>query len=106
MRAPGGRSSGLAGWQNCRMAGRKCASRSQREILESGEFADEGELDDAGRAVALLGDDELGDTLRFGGRLAPVAVHVLAVDEHDDVGALIEGARFAQVRELRTMIRA
>jgi hypothetical protein len=39
------------------MAGRKCVSRSQREILESGEFADEGELDDAGRAVALAVDE-------------------------------------------------
>ena len=34
------------------------------EVLEPGELADERELDDAGRAVALLGDDQLRHALR------------------------------------------
>ena len=35
-----------------------------------------------------------------------VAVLLLAVDEHDDVGVLLEGARLAQVGQLRPMIGA
>src|SRR2546423_6656108 len=70
------------------------------EVLESCELADERELHDPGRTVALLGDDQLGDALRIGGRLALVGVHVLAVDEDDDVGVLLEGAGLSEVGEL------
>ena len=42
---------------------------ARREVLEARELADERELDDAGRAVALLADDQLRDALRVGRRL-------------------------------------
>ena len=64
-------------------------------------------FDGAGRAVALLADDDLGDALGFLVRLAVgVAVLLLAEDEHDDVGVLFEGAGLAQVGELRPVIGA
>ena len=67
-------------------------------------------LDDAGGAVAVLGDDELGHALRVGladavgvQRLPFLArmYIVLAVDEEDDVGVLLDGAGLAQVAEHR-----
>src|SRR5258707_596136 len=47
-----------------------------------------------------------GSALRVGRRLTLVHVHVLAIDERDDVGVLLEGAGFSQVGELRAMIGA
>src|SRR4030095_5412244 len=38
------------------------------KVLEPGELADECELDDASRAVALFADDQLGHSLVLGGR--------------------------------------
>ena len=78
-----------------------------REVLEARVFLDERQLRGAGRAVALLADDDLGHALRLLVRLpVVVAVLLLAVDEHDDVGVLLEGAGLAQVRELRAVIGA
>src|SRR3954469_11122411 len=71
------------------------------EILEPGVLADERELDDAGRAVALLADDQLRHALCVGRRLTLVGVLILAIDEDDDVGVLFEGTGLAQVGELR-----
>src|SRR5580704_1666622 len=76
------------------------------QVLEARELADERELYNPGRTVALLGDDQLRHALRVGGRLALVHVHVLAVDERDDVGVLLEGAGLSKVGELRTMVGA
>src|SRR5262249_47140006 len=92
---------GQPGRSNARAA----SGLTDREVLEAGELADEGQSDDTGRAVALLGDDQLGDAFGAGRRLTLVAVHVLAVDEGDDIGVLLECARFAEVGQLRTMIR-
>ena len=44
----------------------RVADRTAREVLEARELADEREPDDAGRAVALLGDDQFRDALRIG----------------------------------------
>src|SRR5438552_18713845 len=68
--------------------------RSRREVLEARELADERQLDDADRADALLADDDLRHAVGLAGRLTLVAVHVLAIDEHHDVGLLFERARF------------
>src|SRR5512143_2267452 len=72
------------------------------EVLEARELIDEGEPARAGRAVALLADDDLRD--------APVLlaglVLLLAVDEHHHVRVLLEGSRFSQVRQLRTPVGA
>src|SRR5262245_6592539 len=84
---------------------RAASGLTDREVLEAGELADERQLDDTGRTVALLGDDQLGYAFCTGRRLTLVAVHVLAVDEGDDVGVLFERARLAEVGQLRTMIR-
>src|SRR5207249_2981883 len=78
---------------------------ADREVLEPRELPDEGELDDARWAVALLADDQFGDALRIGRRLALVLVLILAVDEDHDVGVLFERARLAQVGQLRPVIR-
>src|SRR4029453_13941662 len=79
---------------------------TDREVLEAGELANEGQLDDTGRTVALLCHDQLRYPFGTGRRLTLVAVHVLAVDEGDDVGVLLQRARFAEVGQLRTMIRS
>src|SRR6185295_15573841 len=80
-------------------------SRCHREVFEPREFANEGEFDDAGRAVALFADDQLRDALRVGGRRALVGVEILAVNEDHDIGILLERARLAQIRKLRTVVR-
>src|SRR5262245_11455154 len=91
--------------QPSRSNARVASGLTDREVLEAGELADEGQFHDTGRAVALLGDDQLGNAFCTGRRLTLVAVHVLAVDEGHDVGVLFECARFAEVGQLRTMIR-
>ena len=68
-----------------------------REVHELGVALEEREHDVADRPVAVLGDDHVGLARALG-----VAVVVLvAVDEHDDVGVLLDLPRLAQVRELR-----
>ena len=68
------------------------------EGFEARVLLGEKELDGIGRAVALLGDEELGLVLKVG----IVAVVILgAVNEGDDVGVLLDGAGLAQVAELR-----
>src|SRR5215204_5113433 len=78
---------------------------SLREVLEARVFLDECELDGADRPVALLADDDLGRPLGLGVRVSlGVAVLLLAEDEHDDVGVLLEGPGLAQVGQLRAMV--
>src|SRR5438132_14322366 len=55
---------------------------------------DEGEV--TGRAVALLGDEDVGNAFFLGRGI----VELLAVEEDDDVGVLLERPGFAKVREL------
>src|SRR6266498_3317291 len=60
------------------------------QVLETGEPALERQLDVADGAVALLADDDLGDAGLLG---LVLVVDLVAVDEHDDVGVLLDGAR-------------
>src|SRR5580698_2751375 len=69
------------------------------EVFESRVLRVELHLHRVGRAVSLLGDDEL----RYGALGALLVVVVVAVDEADVVGVLLDGARLAQVRELRPL---
>src|SRR5262252_6251043 len=63
-------------------------------ILEGRVLRDKGELHHAGGTVALLADDDVGHALV----LFPLqAVAIGPVQEEDEVGVLLEGARFAQV---------
>ena len=71
------------------------------EILEARVLAEEGESHHADRAVALLADDDLGDALVLRLRV----VDLVAIDEQDHVGVLLDRARFAQVRHHRPLVR-
>src|SRR5688500_9926792 len=69
-------------------------------VLETRELAEEGEIDLADRAVTLLRDDELGEALSFRRRV----VDLVAGDEEDDVGVLLDGARLAKVGHHRPLV--
>src|SRR4030095_12489342 len=60
----------------------------RREVLESRVFAEECQAHGADRPVALLADDDFGDSffLRFG------VVHLVAIDEQDNVRVLLDRA--------------
>src|SRR3954468_4441154 len=79
--------------------------RAGREVFEPRELVEERQLDAADRPVAVFADDHFGHALLFGLGLFLV-VDLGAIDEHDQVGVLFERARFSEIRELRTMIRA
>jgi hypothetical protein len=74
-----------------------------RQTFEPGQHVQERQLDGAGGAVALLADDDLGHAGLLAGVLGVVLV---AVDEHDDVGILLDGARFAQVAHHGALVGA
>src|SRR6266496_4288281 len=74
-----------------------------RPVLEGGVLGDEGQLDDAGRPIPLLPDDDIGHALVL---LLLEPVPVGPVEEEDQVGILLERARFAQVGELRLLALA
>src|ERR1035441_8511247 len=71
------------------------------QILKPRRGVLEGQLDEAGGAVALFGDDEFGDAFEVG---IVLFVDLFAEDEGHDVGVLLDGSGFAQVGELRTMV--
>src|SRR6476620_9188021 len=75
----------------------------RQQVHELGKLAAEDELDPVDRAVAVLGDDELRDA-RFLGLLRVVVL--VAVDEHDEVRVLLDGAGLAQVGEDRALVGA
>src|SRR5581483_10799490 len=90
-----------------------------RQIGEAGEVILEEQLDGAGRAVALLADDRLGDAVDLlhlllpllvfhgaGARLLVLQVVLLAEDEEHHVGVLLDRARLAQIGELRALVLA
>src|SRR6185503_6051581 len=74
-----------------------------RQIIEFRVLTQERHVDLAGRARALLADDDLGAPL--GIELVRV-VHLVAVDEQHQVGVLLDTARFAQVRQARALFVA
>src|ERR1700728_3757292 len=61
----------------------------------------ERQRDFADGAVAVLGDDQVG----LAGALGVLVVVLVAVDEHHQVGVLLEVPRLAQIRELRFLVR-
>src|SRR6266542_1496496 len=72
-------------------------------VVEAGEFLLEVQLHRPRRAIALLSDDHFGKALDALVRLGvdrPV-VELLPVDEADDIGVLLDGARLAEVGKLR-----
>src|SRR5216683_4717647 len=70
------------------------------QVVEPRVVPAELELDHSGRAVAVLGHDHLGDA----GAL--VGFVVLGPEkEHDEVRILLNGARFSQVAEDRSLVR-
>src|SRR5439155_9003527 len=70
-----------------------------RVILEAGVFPEEGQLDRADGAVALLENDDFGHALFRCVR----SVDLLAVDREDQVGVLLDRAGLAQVRHDRAL---
>src|ERR1700675_326714 len=68
--------------------------RFRRVIFELGVLTQEGELHIAGRTVALLGDDDIGDAFARGVRL----VNFFAINEQNQVAILLNAARFAKIR--------
>src|SRR5262245_14465527 len=98
-----------------------------REIAEFRDFALEVQRHRADRPVALLGDKDVGDVVDLAAVLLPAldpfvelvdrlirallrlgafVIVLLAIDEHDDVGILLDRTGFAQVRELRSLVLA
>ena len=75
--------------------GRKApdAALSEEGIFKPREFLEEGQLHIAGWSVALLGDDNICEP-RI---LFRAIVLFLTVDEGDEVGVLLDSARFTQV---------
>ena len=72
---------------------------SGSQVGEPRALLQEGELDNTCRSVPLLADDDLGQVLV----LRAGVVLLLAVDEHHDVGVLLECTRLAQVRQQRAV---
>src|SRR5439155_3570127 len=78
-------------------------SLARRVVVEARVFLFEVQLHRPRRAIALLADDHFGEALDALVRLGvdrPV-VELLPVDEADDIGVLLDGARLAEVGELR-----
>ena len=72
-----------------------------RAVFEAGEFLQESERHIARRAVALLGDDELGFAFALVFLLLSVGVIFLPNEKPNQVGVLLDAARFAQVAQTR-----
>src|SRR5260221_244969 len=68
-------------------------------ILKTQKLLLEIQLDDAGRSVAVLGDHHLGFTW-----MILDVVHFGAVQKHDDVGVLFNGAALPHVRQSRALV--
>ena len=68
-----------------------------RPIFEAGEFLPEGERYVARRAVALLGDDQLRFAFHLVFLFLSVGVIFLPNEQADEIGVLLDTARFAQV---------
>jgi hypothetical protein len=71
------------------------------QIREARRIMQEGEIELADGTISLLGDDDFGAAFEVG---IVLLIDLFAENEHDDVGVLFNRARFAQVRELWTMI--
>src|ERR1043165_1045634 len=77
----------------------------RREVLEARVLLVEEQVHDPRGPVSLFADDDLGFALeRVAVLVHRAVVHLLAVQEHDEVRVLLDGARFAQIRELRPLV--
>ena len=63
-----------------------------REVLEPGQVLEEGQLDAAGRAIAVLGHDDLGQA-----RLVVDIIVVGSMEQEHNVGVLLDGPGLAKV---------
>src|SRR6185503_9640583 len=73
---------------------------ARRQIVEAGIGGFESNFDLSGGPIELLDDDELGDAAMVGLGF----VVVVAKDEDDVVGVLLDRARFAKIRQLRALV--
>ena len=70
-------------------------------IGEAGLVLQEAQIDIRDRTVTVLGDDDLGHTRRRHTVLVLIDTVIFGtMDESHDVGVLLDGSRFAQVRKL------
>src|SRR5439155_7156348 len=76
------------------------SSPSRSQIREFRVALQEREPLDAGRSVAVLGEDDLGEALLVG----LLVVVLVAVDEHNEVGVLLDRSGFSQVGEDRPLV--
>src|SRR5256885_14178590 len=69
------------------------------QVVEAGVLAAELELDHAGGAVAVLGDDDLGDA-------RPLISFIVfwSIKKHDNVTVLFNATAFAEVAEDRALV--
>src|SRR5690349_9281001 len=82
-------------------------SQTRGQILEARVGLVEIEIDEPRRSVALLADDDLGAALeRVAVLVRRSVVHLLAIDEHHQIGILLDGARLAKVGKLRSLVLA
>src|SRR5215216_246674 len=71
-----------------------------RPVRELRVVLEEDEADGSDRPVSVLGEDQL----RPAGVLGLGVVVIVAIEEADDVGVLLQGAAFSQVREDRALV--
>src|SRR5487761_142007 len=93
-------------WPPRQMTTLTCEARSPSwvlvdsvDVVEGGLARVEEQVDAAHRAVAVLGDVQFGDR-----QVLALLVHPRAVQEHHDVGVLLDAARVPQVAELGTPV--
>src|ERR1051326_5337460 len=72
-----------------------------RAIFKLGLRVQEHQIHGAHRAVALFGNDQLGESLQI---LAVAVVHLFTEDEADQIGVLLDRAGFAEVAQLGPVI--
>ena len=72
-------------------------------ILEAGEFLDERQMDRASRAIALFADNDLGQVLSRVARSLVCfdPIRSRTINKHHDISVLLDGARLAQIGQLR-----
>jgi hypothetical protein len=71
------------------------------KVPETGDLLLKGQLEEPGRAVSLLGQNDFGHVLVFVcGRM----IDLVSIDESDDIRILFDGTTFPQIRQLRPLV--
>src|SRR5260370_34541387 len=91
-------------WGSLQIFRRELGEGIGRGLFKTREAAAENEFDLVGRAVALLGNQDVGLIALLGRRID--FEKVWPVDEHHHVGGLFDSAGFAKVGELRAPLLA